>query len=50
MDQKISRGKEGTEVRIIQEMGKERENSYQKIKRSPEERHTRTHGNLFDIF
>ena len=33
-------GKESTEVQITQNMGKERENSYQKIKRSPEERHT----------
>ena len=31
-------------------MGKERENSYRKLKRSPEERHTQTHGNLFEIF
>ena len=29
---------------------KERENSYQKLKRSPEERHTHTHGNLIKIF
>ena len=44
-------GKERTELRITQKMGKERENSYQKMKRSPEERHTQTHGNnLFDIF
>ena len=38
------------EVQIIQKMGKDRENSYQKMKRSPEKRHTRTHGNLFEIF
>ena len=31
-------------------MGKERENSYQKLKRSPEERHMQTHGNLVKIF
>ena len=31
-------------------MGKERENSYWKMKRSPEERPIETHGNLFDIF
>ena len=28
----------------------ERENSYQKLKRFPEQRHTQTHGNLFKIF
>jgi hypothetical protein len=43
-------GKESTEVRKTQNKGKERENSYQKLKRSPEERHTQTHGNLFEIF
>ena len=30
--------------------GNERENSYQKLKRYPEERHTQTHGNLYKIF
>ena len=30
-----SRGKESTEVRITQNKGKERENSFQKLKRSP---------------
>ena len=44
------RGKESTEVRITQNKGKERENSYQKLKRSPMERHTQTHGNLIEIF
>ena len=34
----------------IQNKGKERENSYQKLKRSPMERHTKTHGNLYEIF
>ena len=29
---------------------KERENSYQKMKRSLGERHTKTHGNLIEIF
>jgi len=29
-------------VQIIQNMGKERKNSYRKSKRSPEERHTQT--------
>ena len=42
--------KKCTKVRITQKIGKERENSYQKIKRSPEERHTQTHENLNDIF
>ena len=32
--------------KISQNKGKERENSYQKLK----ERHTQTHGNLFKIF
>ena len=32
--------KESTEVWITQNMGKERENSYQRLKRYPEERHT----------
>ena len=31
-------------------MGKERKNSYRKMKRSLEERHTQIHGNLFEIF
>ena len=31
-------------------MGKEREKTYRKMKRSPEERHTQTHGNLVEIF
>ena len=34
------RGKESTEVQITQKMGKERENSYRKMKISPEESHT----------
>ena len=33
-----------------QKMEKEKKNFYQKIKRSPEETYTQTHGNLFDIF
>ena len=28
----------------------EREKFYRKMKKSPEENHTQTHGNLFDIF
>ena len=43
-------GKESTEVGITQKIGKERENSYWKMKRSPDESHTQTHGNLNDIF
>jgi hypothetical protein len=35
---------------ISQNKGKEKENSYRKFNRSPEERHTQTHGNLFKIF
>ena len=31
-------------------MGKERENSYRKMKRSPEERFTQTYRNLFEIY
>ena len=31
-------------------MGKQQGNSYRKLKRSPEERLTQTHGNLFEIF
>ena len=41
--------KESTEVWITQNNGKERKNPYHKLKRSPEERHTQTHGNLFEI-
>ena len=33
------RGKESTEVQITQNKGKNREISYQKLKRSPKERH-----------
>ena len=29
---------------------KKMENSYRKMKKYPEERHTQTHGNLFNIF
>jgi hypothetical protein len=35
---------------LTQNKGKERENSYQTLKRSSEERHTQKHGNLFEIF
>ena len=30
--------------------GKESENSYQELKRSPKDRHTQTHGNCIEIF
>ena len=33
-----------------QNKGKESENSYQKLKRSPRDRHTKTHGNYIEIF
>ena len=36
------RGKECTIVRITQNKGKERKNSYQKLKRSPKEGHMET--------
>ena len=36
------RGKESTDVLITQNKGKESENSYQKLKRSPQDRHTKT--------
>ena len=44
------RGKESTEVRKSQIKGKESENSYQELKRSPKDRHTQTHGNCIEIF
>ena len=37
-------------VQITQNIEKERENSYQKVKRSLEEGHTQTNENLFYIF
>ena len=42
------RGEESTEVRISQNNGKESENSYQKLKRSPKDRHTETVSRYFD--
>ena len=42
--------KESTEVRIIQNKGKEKENSYQKLKRSPEERYTRILYHICNFF
>ena len=42
------RGKEGTEVRKSQNKGKENENSYLKLKRSPRDRHTKTVSKYFD--
>ena len=38
------------QVRITQEIGKERGNFYQNMKRSLDKRHTQTHGSLIDIF
>ena len=43
-------GKESTKVRKSQIKGKESENSYQEMKRSPKDRHTQTHGNCIEIF
>jgi hypothetical protein len=37
-------------IYFTQNKGKESENSYQKLKRSLEDRHTKTHGNLNEIF
>ena len=34
----------------IQNKGKKSENSYQELKRSPRDRHTKTHGNSIEIF
>ena len=45
-----ARGKESTEVRKSQNRVKESENSYQKLKRSPRDRHTKTHVNCIEIF
>jgi hypothetical protein len=41
---------ESIEVQITQKIGKEKETSYQKMKRSPNKRHTQTHGSLSEIF
>ena len=35
---------------LSQNKGKESENSYQKLKRSLRDRHTKTHGNCIEIF
>ena len=35
---------------ILQIKGKESENSYQELKRSPKDRNTQTHGNCIEIF
>ena len=40
-------GKESTEVQITQKIGKERENSYWKMKRSLDESHTRKQNEIF---
>ena len=37
-------------VKISRKIGKERGNSYQKMKRSPDEMHTLTHESLTDTF
>ena len=41
-------GKESTEVRISQNKGKESKNSYQKLKKSLKDRHTKTVSRYFD--
>ena len=41
-------GKESTEIRISQNKEKESENSYQKLKRSLKDRHTKTVSTYFD--
>ena len=44
------RVKESTKLRISQNKGKESENSYQNLKRSLKDRHTKTHGNCIEIY
>ena len=43
-------GKESIEVRKLQKMGKESENSYQKLKRPLKDRYMKTRGNCIEIF
>ena len=43
-------GNRNNNPKITQKIGKERENSYREVKRSPEDRHTQTHGYLVNIF
>ena len=43
-------GKESTKVRIAQNMGKESENSYQKLKRSGTQKHMETYRNISKSF
>ena len=50
MPRRKPHGKESTKIWITQKIGKERENSYLKIKRSPDERHTQTHGSIIKMF
>ena len=47
---KRTRGKESPKVRITQKIGKERGDSYQKIKSFPDERHMQSHGSLIKTF
>ena len=37
-------------IQFSQNKGKESENSYQKLKRSQQDRHMQTHGKLIEIF
>ena len=39
----LALGKESTKVQISQNKGKESENSYQRLKRSPQDRHMKKH-------
>ena len=47
---KKTHGKKSTEIRITQKIGKEWGNSYWKMKRSPDERHTQTQVSLIETF
>ena len=43
---KLPHGKESTEVRLTQKIGKKEGTLTEKMKRSPDKRHTQTHGSL----
>ena len=43
-------GKESTKVQITQKIGKKEETLTEKMKRSPDERHTQTHRSLTEVF
>ena len=48
-DNRISEGNANENI-FSQIKGKESENSYQELERSPKDRHTQTHGNCIEIF